>query len=78
MMITRCINACNIIAALIRVATGQEMVRGKKFSKVREKSGNFILSQRKLTFLGKLEEIKIIEYGSWNTIEDWNKHLESL
>jgi len=32
-----------------RVATGQEMVREKKkFFKVREKSGNFILSQGKL------------------------------
>jgi len=29
------------------VATGQEMVRGKTFFKVREKSGNFTSSQRK-------------------------------
>jgi len=33
-----------------RVATGQEMVREKKFFRVREKSGNIILSQGKLTF----------------------------
>ena len=31
-------------------ATGQEMVREKKFVKVREMSGNFILGQGKLTF----------------------------
>jgi len=35
----------------LSVATGQEMVRGKnKLFKVREKSGNFILSQEKLIF----------------------------
>ena len=32
------------------VATGQEMVREKKFFKVREMSGNFILGQGKLAF----------------------------
>ena len=32
------------------VATGQEMVREKKFFKVREMSGNFILGQAKLAF----------------------------
>jgi len=37
-------------AACDRVATGQEMFREKKFFKVREKSGNFILSPGKLTF----------------------------
>ena len=31
------------LANLIMVATGQEMVREKKFFKVREMSGNFIL-----------------------------------
>jgi len=35
---------------IFRVATGQEMVREKKFLKVREKSGNFIWSLGKLTF----------------------------
>ena len=34
----------------VRVATGQEMVWEKKFFKDRKKSGNFILSQDKLTF----------------------------
>jgi len=38
------------------VATGQEIVRGKKFFKVREKSGNFTLSQRKFTSLKKVRE----------------------
>jgi len=33
---------------VLRVASGQEMVREKKFFKVREKSGTFILSQGKL------------------------------
>ena len=32
------------------VATGQEMVREKKFFKVREMSGNFIMGQGKLAF----------------------------
>ena len=32
------------------VATGQEMVREKKFFKVREMLGNFILGQGKLAF----------------------------
>ena len=38
------------------VATGQEMVRGKKFFKVREMSGNFILGQGKLAFWRKVRE----------------------
>ena len=38
------------------VATGQEIVRGKKFFKVREKSGNFTLSQGKFTSLKKVRE----------------------
>ena len=36
-----------------RVAPGQEMIRGEKFFKVREKSGNVILSQQKSTFWWK-------------------------
>ena len=32
------------------VATDQEMVRDKKFFKVREMSGNFILGEGKLAF----------------------------
>ena len=39
------------------VATGQEIVREKKkFFKVREKSGNFTLSQGKFTSLKKVRE----------------------
>jgi len=38
------------LSGLNMVATGQEMVWEKKFFKVREKSGNLILSQEKLTF----------------------------
>ena len=42
-----------------RVDTGQEMVREKtRFFRVKEKSGNFIFSQGKLTFL-KLSEEKL-------------------
>ena len=40
-------------------ATGQEMVREKKFFKIREKSGNFTLSQGKVKC--------VIEFG-----EKWN------
>ena len=45
------------------VATGQEMVREKKFFKVREMSGNFILGQGKLSFeekSGKIEILRLI------------------
>jgi len=38
----------------------QEVIREKKFFKVREKSGNFILSQGKLTFVEKSGKIEII------------------
>ena len=38
------------------VATGQEIFREKKFFKVREKSGNFTLSQGKFTSLKKVRE----------------------
>ena len=39
------------------VATGQEIVREKKkFFKIREKSGNFTLSQGKFTSLKKVRE----------------------
>ena len=51
--------------------------QGKKFIKVREKSGNYILSQGKLTFWRRKVR------GNWNnltynTIEGWKKHLGSL
>ena len=42
--------------SLCMVATGQEIVREKKFFKVREKSGNFTLSQEKFTSLKKVRE----------------------
>ena len=38
------------------VATGQEIVREKKKFKVREKPGNFTLSQGKFTSLKKVKE----------------------
>ena len=38
------------LRSINRAATGQEMVRGNKLFKVREESGDFILSQEKLTF----------------------------
>ena len=38
------------------VVTGQEIVRGKKFFKVREKSGNFTSSQGKVTSLKEVRE----------------------
>ena len=38
------------------VATGQEIAKEKKFFKVREKSGNFTLSQGKFTSLKKVRE----------------------
>ena len=38
------------------VATGQEMVRGKIVFKVREKSGNFALSQGKLKSLKEVRK----------------------
>ena len=40
-----------------RLSTGQEMVQGKQFFKVRERSRNFILSQGNLTFWRKVREI---------------------
>ena len=44
-------------------ATGQETVKEKKFFKVRELSGNFILGQEKLAFeekSGKIEIVRLI------------------
>ena len=38
------------VNSLVMVATGQEMVREKKFFKVREVSGNFMAGQGKLAF----------------------------
>ena len=42
------------------VVTGQEIVRGKKFFKVREKSGNFTSSQGKVTSLKELGKSEIL------------------
>ena len=47
------IHSIYAILNTVMVATGQEMVRGKKFFKVREMSGNFILGQGKLEILKK-------------------------
>ena len=43
-------------AVSLMVATGQEMVGGKKFFKVREKSANFTLSQEKVKGLKEVRE----------------------
>ena len=43
-----------LLYIVIRVATGQEMVKGKYFFLVWEESGNFILSQGNFTFWRKV------------------------